>query len=407
MPGYSEVPKQLAVFQEGAVDLISEPELKDLLAASLQKKKPLRIKYGADPSSPDLHLGHTVPLRRLRAFQDLGHTVVFIIGDFTAMIGDPTHRRETRKMLSREEVKKHALTYQEQVFKILDRSKTEVRYNSEWLDRMTSAEFLNLASQYTVARLLERDDFKKRYESETPIALVEFMYPLLQGYDSVQIQADLEIGGTDQKFNLLVGRELQRAWGYKPQGVITYPLIEGTDGVQKMSKSLNNHIALFDAPQEMFGKIMSIPDALMERYYRYVSGLDPQEVLKVLKDLKSGALHPREAKARLGEEIVALYHSRAAAQAARSEFDQIFRDKGLPNEIPTVILKPGKFDLVSLLKEAGLVASKGEARRLIAQGGVRVDHRKAEDPDLIVPLKEPVLLQCGKRKFARVRADAG
>lgn len=401
------MPTQLEILRQGAVDLISEKEFEAALSLAEKEKRPLRVKYGADPSAPDLHLGHTVPLRKLRQFQDLGHTVVFIIGDFTARVGDPSQQSETRRMLSREEVARNGETYQRQVFKILERKKTEVRTNSEWLEKMTPEDFLHLTSQYTVARLLERDDFQKRYRANQPIALIEFLYPLLQGYDSVKVKADIEIGGTDQKFNLLVGRELQKVWNQKPQIVMTLPLIEGTDGAQKMSKSTGNHIALEDPPREMFGKVMSLPDALLERYYRYVSGLPVEKVEAVLAGLKSGKLHPRTAKAELAERVVSLYHSPEAAREASREFDQIFKEKGLPDEIPLVTLSKSSWDLVSLLKEAGLVASKGEARRLIEQGGVRVDQEKVTDEAFQVKLSRPILIQCGKRKFAKVACHAG
>jgi tyrosyl-tRNA synthetase len=398
----AELDKELQVLREGLVEVITDQELEERLRLAAKEKRPLRVKYGADPSAPDLHLGHTVPLRKLRQFQDAGHTVVFIIGDFTARIGDPSERSETRKMLTREEVKRNAETYQKQVFRILDPKKTEVRYNSEWLDKMKPDDFLNLMSHYTVARLLERDDFEKRYQSKQPIALVEFLYPLLQGYDSVVVRSDIELGGTDQKFNLLVGRELQKVWNQKPQIVLTLPLIEGTDGVQKMSKSYSNHIALEDPPQQIFGKVMSLPDALLASYYRYVSGFSFENVNKILADLKSGALHPRDAKASLAEQIVSLYYSPAEAKQARREFDQIFRDKGLPDEIATVKVSQRDWELVSLLKEAGLVASKSEARRLIEQGGVKINQNKIADIAAAIKITEPVLIQCGKRKFVKV-----
>ena len=398
-----DVAKQLELIRAGAVDLITEQELQAKLTKAQKEGRPLRIKYGADPSAPDLHLGHTVPLRKLRQFQELGHLVIFIIGDFTARIGDPSGRSETRPMLSQAEVRKNAETYQEQVFRILDSKKTEVHSNSEWLEDMGAAHFLDLTSKYTVARLLERDDFEKRHRAGHPIALVEFLYPLLQGYDSVIVRADLEIGGTDQKFNLLVGRELQREWKCEPQIVLTLPLIEGTDGVQKMSKSFGNHIALKDPPKEMYGKIMSLPDTLMERYYRYVAPLDSNEIETLLKDLKSGKFHPRAAKARLAFEIVKEYHSEKAAEEAAREFDRVFKEKGLPEEIETIRLKDRELDIVSLLKEAGLVPSKMEARRLISQGGVRLDSQKVNDEHLLVRLEKPVLIQCGKRRFARVQ----
>ncbi|MBI3313972.1 MAG: tyrosine--tRNA ligase [Candidatus Omnitrophica bacterium] len=405
----SGLKKQSEILREGIVDLISPEEFEKSLALSEQEKRPLRIKYGADPSSADLHLGHTVPLRKLKQFQEFGHQVVFIIGDFTARIGDPSGRSETRPMLTPDEVKKNALTYQDQVFKILDRKKTEVRYNSEWLDKMTPADFLHLASQYTVARLLERDDFQKRFKGNHPIALVEFLYPLLQGYDSVMIKSDLELGGTDQKFNLLVGRELQKIWKQKPQMVMTLPLLEGTDGVQKMSKSFNNAIAIGDSPREIFGKVMSLPDNLIARYFQYASGLRPEEYKPILLEEKK---NPREVKAKLGEQIASLYHGKDAAKAAREEFDHVFRDKGLPDEIPTVHLSESKSDIVSFLHKTGLVASKSEGRRLVEQGGVKIGPwlgkndeaglKKIVDVAHQIDLTKPVLVQCGKRKFAKV-----
>lgn len=397
------VHEQIDIIRAGASDLITEKELEAKLARSLKEKKPLRIKYGADPSAPDLHLGHTVPLRKLRQFQDLDHLVIFIIGDFTAMIGDPSGRNETRPMLSRSEVMKNAETYQEQVFRILNPDRTETHFNSEWLGDMEARHFLDLTSKYTVARLLERDDFEKRYKSGHPIALVELLYPLLQGYDSVMIRADVELGGSDQKFNLLVGRELQREWKCEAQVVLTLPLLEGTDGVQKMSKSLANHIALKDAPRDMYGKIMSLPDALMEKYYRYVTPLEPAEVDSILGKLAAGTLHPREAKARLAFEIVKEYHSGDKAREAALEFDRVFKDKGLPDEVETIRLKNREMDILTLLKETGLVPSKMEARRLIAQGGVKLDSEKVSDEHRMVHLTKPVLIQCGKRKFIRVQ----
>ena len=393
--------EQIQKIRQGAVDLITEQELE----AKLAKGKPLRIKYGADPSAPDLHLGHTVPLRKLRQFQELGHWVIFIIGDFTARIGDPSGRSETRPMLSAAEVKRNAETYQKQVFRMLDPKKTEVHYNSEWLDGMGASHFLDLTSKYTVARLLERDDFEKRFRGCQPIALVELLYPLLQGYDSVIIRSDLEIGGTDQKFNLLVGRELQREWLAEPQVVLTLPLIEGTDGVQKMSKSLANHIALQDSPKEMYGKVMSLPDGLMERYYRYVTPLDLKEIEGILSKLKSGELHPRAAKARLAFEIVQEYHSEKEAERAALEFDRVFKEKAPPREIETVRIKEKQLNILTLLKETGLVPSKMEARRLISQGGVQLDSKKVDDEALVVDLTKPTIIRCGKRKFVKVQYE--
>ena len=399
---FKSVPEQLEVFKENLVELISEKELVLKLEASFKEKRPLRIKYGADPSAPDLHLGHTVPLRKLRQLQDLGHLVVFIIGDFTARIGDPSGKSETRPMLTEEQVQANAKTYQEQVFRILDKKKTEVRYNSEWLGSMKPEDFLKLTAQYTVARILERDDFSKRYKAGDPIGVVELLYPLMQGHDSVEIRSDIEIGGTDQKFNLLVGRELQKTDGQTPQVVMTLPLIEGLDGVQKMSKSLGNHIALEDAPREMFGKVMSIPDTMMERYYRYVAALSKEKAEKILAEIKSGALHPREAKSRLAERIVSLFHPEKDAIKAREEFDEIFKNKGLPAEIPTIKITQKTIDIVSLLMEAKLVASKNEARRLMEQGGVKIGHEKVTDPKAVITVGDPIVLQCGKRKFAKI-----
>lgn len=399
-----DIATQLKIFKQGAVDLISEEEL----AQKLRKKRKLRIKYGADPSTADLHLGHTVPLRKLKLLQDLGHQIVFLIGDFTARIGDPSGQSETRQTLSPSQVKRNARTYERQVFRILERRKTEVRHNSEWFDRFRPEEFLNLASRYTVARLLERDDFSKRYQAKLPITVLEFLYPLLQGYDSVAVRSDVEVGGTDQKFNLLVGRELQRDWEQEPQVVMTFPLIEGTDGREKMSKSLGNHIAIEASPDEMFGRTMSIPDTLMVRYLRYVTDLDESEVQKMEEDLRAGALHPRAAKARLAREIVRFYHGSSKAKAAEARFNRLFRDKKLPDEIEEVVLSKsllneGSVDIVTLLKEAGLATSKSEARRLVQHGGVRVNESRVLSVDQKISFEAPVVVQCGKRKFARVR----
>lgn len=395
-----ELGDQLKIFKEGTVDLISEEDL----IQKLKTKKSLRIKYGADPSAPDLHLGHTVPLRKLARLQELGHKVVFVVGDFTARIGDPSHQSETRKTLSEAEVRQNAKTYQEQVFRILARDKTEVRYNSEWLGKFKPDDFLRLTSKYTVARLLERDDFAKRFKEGRPIAVLEFLYPLLQGYDSVALESDVEVGGTDQKFNLLVGRELQRDWNQSPQVVLTLPIIEGTDGKVKMSKSVGNHIALEDSPREMFGKIMSIPDTLTVRYFQYLTDFGLKEAQKIETELSSGALHPREAKAHLAREIVSAYHGPAQAEKASEEFDRMFRAKELPDEIETITLPESDLDILSLLNEAKLTPSKNEARRLVQQGGVKIDGVKIADEKHRVSLsKTPIVVQCGKRKFIRIK----
>ena len=394
---------QLKIFKQGTVDLISDEEL----LTKLRDKKTLRIKYGADPSAPDLHLGHTVPLRKLRQLQDLGHQVVFVVGDFTARVGDPSGQSETRRTINQDEVSKNAETYEEQVFGILDWSKTEVRYNSEWLGKFKIEDFLTLMSKYTVARILERDDFAKRFADKRPITMLEFLYPLLQGYDSVQIKSDVELGGTDQKFNLLVGRELQRDWKQSPQIVMTLPLIEGTDGKDKMSKSLGDHIALKDKPEDMFGKVMSIPDHLTIKYFRYLTNVGEEKTNQKEAALKSGSLHPRDAKAELAREIVALYYDVKEAKHSEEQFNKMFREKELPDQIEEVAffksqLQNGGMDIVSLLKEAGLAASKSEARRLVEQGGVKVDQKRIGDAEAVISLKNPVVIQCGKRKFARI-----
>lgn len=397
---------QLEIFKQGTVDLISEEELLN----KLKEKRPLRVKYGADPSTADLHLGHTVPLRKLKQLQDLGHLVVFIVGDFTARVGDPSGQSETRRTLTSDEVKRNAKTYEKQVFRILDPKKTEVHHNSEWLEKFQIDDFLHLTSTYTVARILERDDFAKRYRERRPITVLEFLYPLLQGYDSVQVKSDVEIGGTDQKFNLLVGRELQRNWKQSPQVVLTLPLIEGTDGKDKMSKSLSNHIAISDSPEEMFGKLMSIPDVLTVRYYRYLTNLSEKAVDDIEKSLRAGTLHPRDAKARLAREIVRLFHSAKESEASERAFDRLFRSKELPEKIDEVTLAAkhltnGTIDAIHLLKEAGLASSKSEARRLIEQGGVKINEARISDVDQRISLEKPVVIQCGKRKFKRVRVQ--
>jgi len=399
---------ELKIFQKLFFELISPDELEKKLSSSREKGAPLRIKYGADPTSKDLHLGHTVPLRKLRSLQDLGHRVIFIVGDFTARIGDPTQQTETRKMLSPAEVEANAATYQEQVFRILNRSQTEVVYNSKWFDAMRPQDFLALAAKYTVARLLERDDFQKRFQENRPIALVEFLYPLFQGYDSVVVRSDIELGGTDQKFNLLVGRDFQRAYGQEPQVVMTLPIIEGTDGVQKMSKSLGNAVGIQDAPDEIFGKIMSIPDALMLRYFRYLTEDGSAKAAAFEKELKDGKIHPRDLKVRLAKEIVTLYHNSEAAENARRAFDKVFREKEIPDNIPEVtvpkdLLEGGKMETLALLVRAGLASSRSEARRQIEQGSVRVNQQKIDLERTAIALDGEVVIQCGKRKFARIR----
>ncbi len=397
----NEVDRQFDIFVKGAVDIISDEELKNKIERSIIDEKPLKIKYGADPSSSDMHLGHTVPLRKLRAIQDLGHEIIFLIGDFTAMVGDPTGRSETRKMLTKSEVEENAKTYQEQVFKILNKEKTKVVYNSDWLEKFSSYDFMSLVSRYTVARLLERDDFKKRFEENRPISLVEFIYPLLQGYDSVVLESDLEIGGTDQKFNLLVGRVLQRDYGKSPQVVITLPIIEGTDGVRKMSKTFGNSINITDSPKDMFGKIMSIPDNLIVKYYTYLTDKSSEEINEIKAKLDSGSVNPKNVKMDLGTEVVSFYYSADKALAARDEFDKIFRDKGVPDDIGTFLLSGGE-NIADLLFRIRLVPSKSEARRLIKQGAVKIDNNKITDINYEVVVDGDSIIQCGRRKFAKI-----
>jgi len=385
------------------VDIVSEEEL----LAKLERGQPLRIKYGADPSAPDLHLGHSVPIGRLRKFQELGHTIVFIIGDFTARIGDPSGKSKTRPMLTTEQVDANAKTYAAQVGKLLDISKCELHYNSEWLDPMTVADVLRLMSHYTVARMLERDDFAKRLKEETPISVVELMYPLMQAYDSVAIKADVELGGTDQLFNFLVGRDIMRAYGQEPQVVMTWPLLVGTDGTEKMSKSLGNYVGITDAPGDMFGKLMSIPDDAMGMYYWLLLEQAAATVEAMEADLKSGALHPRHAKVALAKSIVTTYHSAAAADDAAAEFDRIFAQGELPSDMPDLAVPAGELDdgaigLIKLLVLAGFASSNGEARRLIRGKGVKVEGEVIEDEMAVVPLQGGEVVQVGKRRVGRV-----
>ncbi|HVN67434.1 MAG TPA: tyrosine--tRNA ligase, partial [Candidatus Sulfotelmatobacter sp.] len=354
------------------------------LVAKLQKGRPLRVKWGADPSAPDLHLGHTVILNKLRQFQDLGHKVVFIIGDFTAMIGDPTGKSETRKPLTAAETARNAKTYQDQVFMILDKSRTEVVYNSHWLAKLTITDTINLAGKYTVARMLERDDFMNRFEKERPISIHEFLYPLIQGYDSVEVKADIEVGGSDQKFNMLVGRELQREFKEEPQVILTLPILEGTDGVNKMSKSLGNYIGITEPPAEIYGKIMSISDELMLRYYELLTEIAPAEVK---------ALHPKAAKMQLARILVARFHSEPAAAEAEKEFEAVFKSGGVPQEIELKKLPMPEMNIIDLLAVTKLAVSRSEARRLVQQDGVSVDGVVVKDEDLLVDLKNERLLK--------------
>jgi len=377
--------------------------VKDAFIEKLKEGRPLRIKAGFDPTAPDLHLGHTVLINKLRQFQDAGHQVLFLIGDFTGMIGDPTGKSITRKSLTPEEIQANARTYEEQIFKILDPEKTEVMFNSAWLNKMTTAELIQLAAKHTVARMLERDDFNKRYKDGQPIAIHEFLYPLIQGYDSVAMKADLELGGTDQKFNLLVGRQLQQVYGQKPQVVMTMPILEGLDGVQKMSKSLNNYIGIADSPTDMFGKIMSISDELMWRYFLLLSFRPMAEVEQWRAACEQGA-NPRNYKVNLALEIIARFHSQSLAEKALADFEARFKHGVVPDEMDEVQLMAtaAQIQIANILKDAGLTKSTSEAMRMVKQGAVKIDGEKVSDPKLAVAVGSTHVVQVGKRKYARV-----
>ncbi|MDA8211636.1 MAG: tyrosine--tRNA ligase, partial [Clostridia bacterium] len=377
------------------------------LKKSLQENRPLKVKLGLDPTAPDIHLGHTVVLQKLRQFQEMGHQVIIILGDFTARIGDPTGKSETRKQLTEEQVLANAQTYREQIFKILDPHKTQMRFNSEWLAPLNFAQIIELASKYTVARMLERDDFAKRYREGIAISVHEFFYPLMQGYDSVALEADIELGGTDQKFNLLMGRTLQKEWGQEPQIAITMPILEGLDGVNKMSKSLGNYIGITDSPREMYGKTMSIADNLMVRYFELVTPVSLADVRAVEKGLADGSLHPRDVKMRLARELVTAYYGPEAALAAEEEFKNIFQKGELPDEIPDAKIPAGELENgeiapAKLLQLAGLVTSTSEARRLITQGAVKLNEEKVADVNAKVAVSTGMIIRAGKRKFARI-----
>lgn len=398
------VADQLAIIREHVVDLLPEEDLVRKLERSVATGTPLRIKLGLDPSRPDIHLGHAVVLRKLRQFQDLGHTVVLIIGDFTAMIGDPTGKSKTRPALTLEETRANGATYVEQASRILDRERTEVVYNSQWLDALSFKDVVALAGKYTVAQLLERDDFTKRYRSGEPISVHEFLYPLSQAYDSVAVRSDVELGGTDQKFNLLVGREIMRQYGLEPQCILTMPILEGTDGIEKMSKSLDNYIGLTDSAKDMFGKTMSIPDTLITRYLQYACFAAPSDVQRVADGLSDGSLHPRAAKVDLAQRIVALYHGQEAAADAFAEFERIFVKKDQPDHIPDWSPEPSitELTLVDAVVGAGCATSKSEARRLIQQGGVRVNGVQNKDPLSILTVADQPVVRAGKLSWFRI-----
>ncbi len=396
--------KQLETIKRGTVEIIPENQLLEKLEHSYKTKTPLKVKAGFDPTAPDIHIGHTVLLEKMRQFQNLGHEVVFIIGDFTGMIGDPSGKSEIRKPLTKDEVLKNAETYKKQVFKILDPEKTSITFNSEWLSAMDVMDFVRLGSLQTVARMLERDDFKKRFESQQDISILEFYYPLLQAYDSVHLKSDIEIGGTDQKFNLLMGRTMQKRMGVQEQVVVTMPLLEGTDGVNKMSKSLGNYIGITEQPKDIFGKIMSISDELMLRYYELLSHISVDELKKLQNGLKDGSVHPKKAKEDIALEIVERYHGKEASIKAKEEFEHIFKEKGLPDEIPLFKVKwEGKeMWLPQIMKDSGLSKSTSEALRVIKQGGVSINGKKWDSPDKNLP-KGEYLLKVGKRKFLKIK----
>ncbi|AVX21523.1 tyrosyl-tRNA synthetase [Carboxydocella sporoproducens DSM 16521] len=403
----ADLERQLAEIRRGVAEIVPENELVEKLKKAIATGKPLRVKLGLDPTAPDIHLGHTVVLNKLRTFQDLGHEVIIIIGDFTGRIGDPTGKSETRKQLTEEEVQANARTYQEQIFKILDRARTRVVFNSQWLAPLTFTDVIQLAAKYTVARMLEREDFSKRFKEGAPISIHEFFYPLMQGYDSVALEADVELGGTDQKFNLLMGRHLQKEFGQEPQIALMMPILEGLDGVNKMSKSLGNYIGINEAPEEMYGKTMSIPDELMLRYFELVTRVSLEELAQIKAGLAEGKLHPRDVKMRLAREIVSMYHGPEAARQAEEHFVRVFQQRHLPEEIPVYQLpanelEGGTIGLSKLLQLSGLAASNSEARRLIAQGGVKVNEEKVTDPLMRINVQDGLILQVGKRKFARV-----
>ncbi len=399
---FPSVNEQMDLIRQGTVEIIPEHELVKKIEASIKNDKPMIVKLGADPSRPDLHIGHAVVLHKMRQFQDLGHHAILIIGDFTAMIGDPTGKSKTRPQLTLEETKINGQSYLDQAEIILDKNRMEVKYNSEWLNPLDFRDVIKLAANYTVAQMLERDDFSKRYKSGTPISIHEFMYPLAQAYDSFAIKSDIELGGTDQKFNLLVGREIQRSYGSEPQCILTMPILEGLDGVQKMSKSLDNYVALTDTPREMFGKIMSIPDELITRYMQYSAFCTDEECKAVAKGLKDGSVHPRNAKVNCAKKVVAIYHDEEAGEAAFAEFERMFVKKDIPDEIEELDLGVDKITLINAISEAKMCPSKKEGRRLIQQGAVSVNGEKQTDPMMELDITNKTLLKVGKRKFMYV-----
>ncbi|OLB89902.1 MAG: tyrosine--tRNA ligase [Acidobacteria bacterium 13_2_20CM_2_57_6] len=402
---FKPVEEQLAYLKKGVAEIIPEAELKAKLEQSLKTGKPLRVYLGVDPTAPDLHLGHTVVLRKLKHFQYMGHTAVFLIGDFSAMIGDPTGVSETRPPLTREQVDANAKTYLAQVYKILDKEKTEVRYNSEWLSKMSAEDIVRLCSHYRLARMLEREDFRSRLDKGQPISVHELLYPLLTAIDAVKLQSDVELGATEQKFNLLVHREIQREYGLPGQAILTMPILVGLDGQRKMSKSLGNYVGITEAPGEIFGKMMSIPDELMWSYYELLTDRTPQEIVALKQEVAGSKLHPMDAKMRLAEEVISDFHGQAAARKAAENFQRVFRDRQAPVEAPVVKLPKGPAKkLAALLVDLKLAPSKAEGERLIKQGGVEIDEARIDDPRRDIDLSQPLefLLRAGKKKFLRI-----
>lgn len=403
-----ELERQLAILQRGAVEILPLETFKSKLRRSIEQKKPLKVKLGLDPTAPDIHIGHTVVFNKLQQFQELGHMVQLVIGDFTARVGDPTGKSETRKQLTEEEVLHNAKTYTDQLFKRLDPTKTEISFNSKWLSPLTFADVTNLAAKVTVARMLERDDFSKRYQSGQAISIHEFFYPLMQGYDSVALESDIELGGTDQTFNLLMGRQLQKEFGQEEQVILTMPLLEGLDGVKKMSKSLGNYIGVDDEPNNMYGKSMSILDELMYKYFELATDLTTEELAELKVGLEDGSIHPRDAKMRLAYTFVKMYHDETAAKEAEQHFRTVFQQNALPDDIPVVEIshadtEDGQIWIVTLLTQLKLCPSNGEARRMIQNGGVRVNQEKILDVQARIRVEDDLVIQVGKRKFAKLK----
>lgn len=399
---FPSVNEQMDLIKRGTVEILPEEELIKKIEKSIKENKPLVIKQGFDPTAPDIHLGHTVGIRKLRHFQELGHQVVVIIGDYTAMVGDPSEKNSTRPRLSHKEVMEHAQTYQDQFFKILDKEQTQVRFNGDWFSKMNFAEIMNLASKFTVARMLERDDFSKRYSGQLPISIHEFFYPLMQGYDSVEIKSDVELGATEQKFNLVIGRSIQKEFGQQPQVILTLPVLEGLDGKQRMSKSLGNYIGIDEAPAEMYGKTMSLPDEMILRYFELVSDVDSTELKSLKTDLENPQTNPRDVKQYLGRTLVRMYHDQQAAEQAETAFKQIFVKKDIPDEMPEVKIEETEIRIVDLMIKTGTADSKGQARRLVQGGGVSVNGNKINDPFTNITVESGQVLKVGKRKFVKL-----